>query len=133
MNNSEPDFEILPPAGNEPPPIPSREARNWAMTCHLAGFLGYTFPFGHIFGPLAVWLFKGEKYPLVDDQGKEALNFQLSISLYLIVAALLTLAVIGFALLGILVVFHFIVIIVAAVRARSGERYRYPLTIRFIR
>ncbi len=125
------DCDVLPPPGDHAFPPP--EARNWAMAAHLSGLLGYVFPFGHIFGPLAVFLLKGDKFPLVDDQGKEALNFQISISIYFLIAAILILAVIGFALLGILAVYHFIVVIVAAVRARGGERFRYPLTIRFIR
>ncbi|MBE0598889.1 MAG: DUF4870 domain-containing protein [Desulfuromonadales bacterium] len=121
---------ILPP---EPPAPTAAEERSWAMACHLAGFLFYFFPFGHIFGPLAIWLLRGEKYPLVNDQGKEVLNFQISVTLYLVVSAILALAVIGFVLMGLLALFHSIVMIVAAVRAKGGERYRYPLTIRFIK
>jgi hypothetical protein len=131
MDRKPTECEVLPPPGDNV--LPSQQARNWAMAAHLSGLLGYVFPFGHIFGPLAIFLLKGDKFPLVDDQGKEALNFQISISIYFLIAAILILAIIGFALLGILVVYHCIAIIVAAVRARGGERFRYPLTIRFIR
>ncbi len=127
------DVEVLPPETGATPPRPPQEARTWAMLCHLSSYLGYVFPFGHILGPLAVWLFKGEKFPLVDDQGKESLNFQLSITIYLLVAAIFILVVIGFALIALIAVFHFIVVIIAAVRAKDGEKYRYPLTIRFVR
>lgn len=126
-----PEITLLPPEQGTAPP--SKEERTWAMACHLSGFLFYFFPFGHIFGPLAIWLLKAETYPLVADQGKEALNFQITVTVYLLVAAVLALAVIGFALMGLLAVFHFILILIAAVRAKEGERYRYPLTIRFIR
>jgi uncharacterized Tic20 family protein len=69
----------------------------------------------------------------IRDRGKEALNFQISATLYLLVSAILAVALIGFVLMGLLAVFHSIVMIVAAVRTKGGERYRYPLTIRFIR
>lgn len=132
MENRNPEVSVLPPEAGAPSRPPA-EARTWAMLCHLSGLLGYLFPLAHIFGPLVVWLLKGERYPLVDDQGKEAMNFQITFSIYFLLAGLLVLIVIGFALLGILVVFHFIVVIVAAVRAKGGEAYRYPLTIRFIK
>lgn len=133
MNEREPEVTIMPPDGESLPPQPPLEERNWAMACHLSGLLGYMFPFGHIFAPLAIWLFKGEKYPLVAHQGKEALNFQITVTLYLLVSALLALAVIGFILGAIVLVFHFILVIVASVKVKEGERYRYPFTIRFIK
>lgn len=109
------------------------EHRNWAMACHLAAFAGYFIPFGHILGPLVVLLFKGESHPFVNAQGREALNFQISITLYLLVAALLIAVVIGVFLIAALALFDFIFIIVATVKAKNGETYRYPLTIRFIK
>lgn len=52
-------------------------ARNWAMGCHLAALTCYVgIPFGNILGPLLVWLFKKDEYALVDEHGKEALNFR---------------------------------------------------------
>ncbi|MCB2205653.1 DUF4870 domain-containing protein [bacterium] len=126
------------------------DERAWAMLAHLAVFSAGIIPFGHIFGPLIVWLIKRDQYPLVDDQGKESLNFQISMSIYTIiltivgVVLLLSFAagdnessVLG-ALIAIgvgLIVIAFgvlILVIIAAVRSYRGERYRYPLTIRFI-
>jgi uncharacterized Tic20 family protein len=83
-----------------------------------------------------IWLLKKEQYPLVDDQGKEALNFQLSLTLYVIVGLLLTLTVIlafiTIPLLIVLVVFDIVMTIIATIKANDGVAYRYPLTIRFI-
>lgn len=69
---------------------------------------------------------------LVVDQGKEAANFQLSLSIYLIASALLVLLVIGLFLVIALLVFALIVIVAAACHTSTGRRYRYPFTIRFI-
>lgn len=115
-----------------PAALPGRDERTWAMACHLAALAGYVFPLGNILGPLVVWLVKREQFPLVDDQGKESLNFQISITLYALVAALLSLIVIGIPLLIAVLVFQFVMILVAAVHANEGSRYRYPLTLRFV-
>ncbi|MQB00084.1 MAG: DUF4870 domain-containing protein [Actinobacteria bacterium] len=105
----------------------------FAMLAHLSAFSGFVIPFGHILGPLLVWLIKREEHPLVDDQGREALNFQLSMSLYYIVGLILILALIGFLVLPALVAFSVVVAIIGAIRANGGERYRYPLCIRFLK
>ncbi len=104
----------------------------WAMFCHLGGLFGFIIPFGNIIAPLAIWLIYRDKSPLVDDQGKESVNFQISLSIYLIAAALMVLLAIGLFLVIGLFIFALVVIITAALRVRDGERYRYPLTIRFI-
>ncbi len=109
-----------------------KDARTWAMLCHIGAFAGYIIPFGHIIAPLVIWLIKKDESPFVDDQGKESLNFQISMSIYAIIAALLTLVVIGVVLLIAVVIFDVIMVIIASVRANNGERYRYPLCMRFI-
>jgi hypothetical protein len=110
-----------------------KDARTWAMLSHIGAFAGYIIPFGHIIAPLIIWLIKKDESPFVDDQGKESLNFQISMSIYALIAALLTLVVIGVVLLIAVVIFDVIMVIIAAVRANSGERYRYPLCMRFIK
>lgn len=117
------------PEGDDDP-----SARNWAMLCHLSALLTYVgIPMGNIIGPLVVWLIKRNEFPLVDDQGKESLNFQISVLIYSAISFALTLVFIGFPLLFALVIFHFVMSIVAAIRASNGVRYRYPLTLRLIR
>ena len=113
--------------------LPDKEARMWAMWCHLAAFSGYLgIPFGNIIGPLIIWLMKREMDPFVDAQGKEALNFQISLTIYLLVSLVLCLILIGFILLPVVYVGGLILTIVAAVKANDGEDYRYPFTIRLI-
>jgi hypothetical protein len=104
----------------------------WAMFCHLGGLFGIVFPFGNIIVPLVIWLVHRDKFPLVDDQGKEAVNFQISISIYLIASALMILIVVGFVLLIALLIFALVVTVSAAIQASKGGKYRYPFSIRFI-
>jgi uncharacterized protein len=114
-------------------PAATPEERNWAMACHLSALAGVSgIPFAHIFGPLVVWLIKKDQFPLVDDQGKESLNFQLSMTIYAMVAFVLCFVLIGIPILLGLIAFDFIMVIIACVKAAEGEPFRYPLTLRLI-
>ena len=71
--------------------------------------------------------------PFVEDQGKESLNFQITMMLATIVSALLMFVLIGFVLIFVVIIFQFIVVIIASIKANEGVCYRYPLSIRFIK
>lgn len=133
----------VPAAGSSEPawPPPGQAARNWAVGAHLSAFVTFLgLPW--FLGPLVVWLIKREDDAFIDDQGKEAVNFNLSVLIYgvafLLLAILLSVATVGVGLivlapLGVaIVVAWFVLVIVAAVKASAGERYRYPLTLRLI-
>jgi uncharacterized Tic20 family protein len=110
----------------------NKEEKNWAMYCHLSGLLGVLVPFGNIIAPLIIWQLKRDELPFVNDQGKEALNFQISITIYLFVSLILLLVVVGFFLLIAIGLFSTIFTIIAAINAADGIKYRYPLTLRLI-
>jgi|688.fasta_scaffold249228_3 uncharacterized Tic20 family protein len=112
-----------------PPP----QAITWAMICHLSGFAGLVFPFGNIIAPLIIWGIKREEFPYLDDQGKEAINFQISVTIYYLIAAVLILIIIGLFLLPLLAAFQVIAMIIASIESAHGKLFRYPLTIRFLR
>ena len=123
--------EAVAPQAAEVP----KDARTWAMFCHLAGLAAYLVPIiGNIIAPLIVWQIKKDEYPFVDDQGKEAVNFQIFISMCLIVAGLLIpVLCIGAVLLPAVGIFDLVMLIIASIKANSGEAYRYPLTLRLIK
>ena len=112
---------------------PSKDEKTWAMLCHLSGLSGMIFPLGHIVVPLIIWLIKKEELPFVEDQGREVLNFQISMTIYIITSGILCLILIGFLFLLILVIFGLIVVIIGAINANDGKPYRYPMAIRFIK
>lgn len=133
------------PAMNDaplPPAAPARDAaRTWIVACHLAALLGLVLPsFGAILGPLAVWLLKKADDPRIDANGREALNFQISIFIYSwalgVLGALTWFILIGFAFLGAAVLvglFGVVMAVVAAVKASNGaDHWRYPLAIRLL-
>jgi uncharacterized protein len=112
----------------------SNDEKMWGMLCHLAALSGFFFPVvGNIVGPLIVYLLKREEYAFVNEQGKESLNFQISVLIYSTIAAFLVLLIIGFILLPIVGLFALIYTIVASIKAHNGEHFRYPLTIRFLK
>lgn len=119
------------------PPVKNnddKQANTWGMLCHLTALIGFIgVPFGHIIGPLVVWLLKRHEYPLVEEQGKESLNFQISMTIYGLVAALLIFVVIGVILLIGLAIADVILVIVASIKTSNRVTYRYPLTIRFLK
>ena len=107
------------------------------MIAHLSAFTYYITGIGIILGPLIVWLAKRDGNPFVDDQAKEALNFQISILIYNATALLLCftiiLAVIGIPALVGIHLFQVVCMIIAAIKANDGIPFRYPATIRFIK
>jgi uncharacterized Tic20 family protein len=113
--------------------VPEKDERLWGMLCHLTAFAGLIIPLGWILGPLIVWLIKKDEMPFVDDQGKESLNFQLTMFIAFIISAILIFVVIGFLLIGVLYIYEIIVLIIASIKANEGMRYRYPYTIKFIK
>lgn len=103
------------------------------MAAHLSALAGHFIPFGHIFGPLIVWLIKRDSSEFIDDQGKEALNAQISFTIYFAVCIALMIVVIGFVLFPLVWLADLIFIIIAAVSANEGKRYRYPLILRLVK
>lgn len=110
-----------------------KEERLWAMLCHFGIFAGHFIPLGNIIAPLVIWLLKKNDSEYVDYHGKESLNFQLTVLIYLVISIILAFVLIGFVLAIGLWVFSLVFVVIAGIRASEGVWYRYPLTIRFIK
>jgi len=137
-----PNDVVTPPPA--PAGTPSAEEKQWAMFAHLSALLGgiltgHMFGWGCFLGPLIIWLVKKDTMPFVNDQGKEALNF--NITLAIIGMALLVLSVITLGV-GLLIaipagliagVAWLVFTIIAAIKASEGVAYRYPFAIRLIK
>ncbi len=135
--SAEPPASAVPPANVQPTEVSkemNKDARMWAMFCHLSGLAGLVVPVvGCIVGPLIIWQIKKDEHPFVNEQGKEAVNFQISMLIYGIVAGLLIFACVGAFLLPAVAIFDIVFLLIAAVKANNGFHYRYPLCIRFIK
>ena len=136
---SVPPESVVPPSSD----LPSVQERQWAMFAHLSALLGliltgHWFGWGCFLGPLIIWLVKKDSMPFVDDQAKEALNFNITVAIVFFALFVLTLITLG---LGVLIagpiaivvgVAWLVFTIIAAIRANEGVRYRYPFTLRLI-
>ena len=111
-----------------------KQDRTWAMLCHLSALSMYIgIPFGNILGPLVIWLIKRDEFPFVNEQGKESLNFEISMTIYFFIAGFMILVLIGIVLLPALFITQLVLVIIASVKAGDGESYEYPFTIRFLK
>lgn len=109
------------------------EEQTFSMLCHLSALSGIIIPFGHIIGPLVFWLIKKDQFAEVDRQGKEALNFQISMTIWMILSGILVIIVIGLFALIALGVLDLVITIVAAVKSNNGERFKYPLSLEILK
>lgn len=118
-------------------PIPmihahSDDERRWAMWVHLSGLVGYVV--GLVFlGPLIIWCAKRDESEFLDAQGRQALNFSITVTLMWGVTWLLSFVVIGFLIMPVLAVFHVACVVLATMSASRGEPFEYPVAITFVR
>ncbi|TXE10560.1 DUF4870 domain-containing protein [Gelidibacter salicanalis] len=142
--------------------------KNIATCIHLSTFSRFIIPFGNFLGPIILWMTTKDKSEFIDAHGKQAINFQISVFLYAVVLAAITIPLVLFNALGpvnlldfteldgmnynllnftplllsvfviiLIAVIGFILelvfIVVASLKARDGEFYKYPLTINFLK
>ena len=144
---SVPPDSVIPPPPSDPPMagVPTAEERQWAMFAHLSALLGALLTgafgggWGCFIGPLVIWLIKKDTMPFVNDQGKEALNFNITVAIAFVVLFLLSVMTLGVGLIIAIPLWFIIGIawlvftIIAAIKANEGVHYRYPFTLRLIK
>lgn len=139
--------EAAPPP--PPPPAsagtPSAEERQWAMFAHLSALIGgivtagWLASLGCLIGPLIIWQIKKDTMPFAADQGKEALNFNITLAGLMVILTALGLLTIGIGfiviapLMLLIGVAALVFIIIASIKANEGVAYRYPFTLRLIK
>lgn len=119
---------------NDSAPAVSKDARTWAMLCHLSALVGLLGNgIGFLLGPLVVWLVKKNDDPFIDEQGKEAVNFQLTMFLAALVSGILIFVIIGFFLLVVVAIIATVLPIIGAIKASEGEHFKYPFALRLVK
>lgn len=122
-----PGYAAPPPGYAPQPPLSDSDQRMWAMLSHLGGILFSFIP------PLVIWLMFKERGRFVEEQAKEALNFQITLIIGYIVGAILTIVLIGVIIVLLVWLAAIVFGILAAVAANKGEAYRYPFAIRLVK
>jgi uncharacterized Tic20 family protein len=110
----------------------SDEEKTWGVLTHVSGLSGLVVPFGNVIGPLVVWLLKKDESRFVDENGKQALDFQITWTVLIFVSLLTVVLGIGLLLVPVLGLAWLILVVIATVRANEREVYDYPLTIDFV-
>ena len=121
------DIDINPP--------PYRDDKNLAVMAHLLPLFGFIIPGLNIVIPLLIWLNKRNGSPFIGCHARESLNFQITLALLLVVWFVLKLMLVGFLLLPLVPVLAIMVLVLmvrAAMKAGSGEFYRYPFILRLV-
>lgn len=112
---------------NEPvEQTPSKDEQNLAMLAHLLGIVS-----GFI-GALIIWLIKREQSAFINEQAREALNFQITLMIGYVIAYILTFILIGVLLIPVLVITNLVLCILAAVAVSEGKHYKYPFALRLL-
>ena len=136
---------VQPPSAGDAAGGIAAEERQWAMFAHLSALAGglvtagWAFSIGCFLGPLVIWLMKRETMPFVDDQAKEALNFNITVAaimLVLFLVGVLTLGIgflVAVPLMALIGLAALVFIIIAAIKSNDGTAYRYPFAIRLIK
>ncbi|MCG6116613.1 MAG: DUF4870 domain-containing protein [Aquimonas sp.] len=145
-NNEVPQNPYTPPAAPAEPSgalTPDSGERQFGLFLHLSALLGFLVPFANLIAPLVMWQIKKNESIFIDDQGKEAVNFQITLTLAAIVLAIvafplifLTLGLATFLIapLGLALLVAAVVLpIIAGIKANEGVAYRYPLSLRLIK
>lgn len=109
------------------------DLRTFTILMHLSIFAGAIVPFGGIILPVVMWTTNKDKSVLIDQHGKNILNWMISSFIYAIGGAILVLIGIGVLILIAVAICTVVFAILGAVKASNGEIYKYPLAIEFIK
>lgn len=112
-------YTSLAPTGND---------KIWSMLSHLSALFGLG-----IILPLVVYLAMRQESEYAASNAKEALNFHISVYLYILCCVPLVFLLVGIPLLLIVGFGSLVLAIIAAVKASQGDCYRYPLTLRLVK
>jgi uncharacterized Tic20 family protein len=138
------DRDPAPGAGTDVAATTAEE-RQWAMFAHLSALVGgiltagWAGSIGCFIGPLVIWMVKKDTMPFVDDQAKEALNFNITVAIAFFALFLLTLLTLGIGalltvpLMIIIGIGWLVLTIIASMKANEGHRYRYPFALRLVK
>ena len=118
---------------DNPQQLSERDERMFATFAHLGMIAGFVFPLGNIIVPLVIWLTQRDKSDFVDVHAKEALNWQLTVTILAFGGVILLFLIIGIPLLIMLGLACLVFSIIGAIKANEGKMYEYPFNLRIIK
>jgi len=110
-----------------------KDARQMAMFCHLLGLANYVVPFGGVIGPLVLWQMKREEHQFIDQQGRSALNFNITVAIAVLCCIPLIFVLVGTLLIPVIAIAANVCSVLAGIAANEGKNYKYPITFDFVK
>ncbi len=107
--------------------VPTSDEKTMSMLAHAGGIF-----FGFL-PALVIYLTKGNESAFVKEESREALNFQITLVIAYVVSTIAVIVIIGLFMLLAVWVGSLVLMIMAAMAANRGERYRYPVNIRLLK
>ena len=110
-----------------------KQTRLWGMILHLSILSNFIVPLAGIIAPIVIWQMKKTELPGMDAHGKNAVNWVISAFIYGLVCIPLIFLLIGIPILIALAVLSVVFPIIAGIKSNSGETWKYPISIRFLK
>ena len=110
----------------------SKDERTWGMFLHLSMLASFVIPLLGLLAPIVIWQMKKDQLPIIDEHGKNAVNWLISAAIYFAVGFVLWLLLIGIPIVIAVMICSVVFPIMAGIKANNGEVWKYPLTISFL-
>ena len=111
----------------------SKDERTWGMFLHLSMLASFVIPLLGLLAPIVIWQMKKDQLPVIDEHGKNAVNWLISAAIYFGVGFVLWLLLIGIPIVIAVMICSIVFPIMAGIKANNGEVWKYPLTISFLK
>lgn len=111
---------------NPAPKVTEKEKKLWLVALHFSNIMPI------VVIPLFIMLFKKDEIPELEIQGKDVMNFQISMCIYLFISAFLVFLVIGVLILMVLGMFIGLITIINTIKVAMDKEYQYPFTLNIL-
>lgn len=109
------------------------EMNQFCLLMHLSQFASYIVPAAGLVLPIVMWSTNKDKSEIIDQHGKNILNWMISSVIYIVISMILMLVLIGFVTIFAVLICTIVFSVIGAIKANDGQVYKYPLTITFIK
>ena len=109
------------------------EMNQFCLLMHLSQFTSYIVPAAGLVLPIVMWSTNKDKSEIIDQHGKNILNWMISSVIYIVISMILMLVLIGFVTIFAVIICSIVFSVIGAIKANDGQVYKYPLTITFIK
>lgn len=108
------------------------DEKTFLILMHISQFGGIIIPYAGFVLPLVMWITNKDKNSIIDEHGKNIVNWLISLTIYAIIGGILTLLLVGIVVLVAVGILAIVFPIIGAAKASNNEIWKYPLSFKFI-